>query len=202
MKAILFLSISILMYVFSAGDGSGFEVGDAAVDFKLKNVDGKYISLSDYPDANGFIIAFTCNTCPYAKFYEQRIIDLHNKYAPLGYPVIAVNPNDPVKQPGDSFEEMKKLAKKKNYPFPYLMDETQETTKAYGATNTPHMYVLQKQSGQYIVKYIGAIDNNPKEPENVSKAYLEDAIDALLKGDEVPEKKTKAIGCSIKWKSA
>jgi peroxiredoxin len=186
---------------FDAMDKSGYQIGDNATDFELKNVDGTIISLGDYPDAKGFIIAFTCNTCPFSVMYEQRIIDLHNEYAPKGFPVIAINPNDPVKQPGDSFDKMKARAQEKNYPFPYLVDETQAITKAYGATNTPHMYVLQKENDNYSVKYIGAIDNNPKESDKASKRYINDALDALIRGEDVPEKETKAVGCTIKWKS-
>jgi len=192
---------TLLVATFGHAERSGYQVGDIATDFSLRNVDGQWISMKDYTEARGFIIAFTCNTCPFAKLYEQRIIDLHNTYAPKGYPVIAINPNDPVKQPGDSFEEMKVRATEMNYPFPYLVDDTQEITSAYGATNTPHMYVLKKEDGKYVVKYIGAIDNNPKEPENATKKYIRDAVDALMDGEAVPVQKTKAIGCTIKWKS-
>lgn len=203
MKIFIIIAMTLLtVTAFSPADKKGYEAGDHATDFELKNVDGKIISLSDFKDANGFIIAFTCNSCPIAQLYEQRIIDLHKEYAPQGYPVIAINPNDPVKQPGDSFEEMQKRAGEKNYPFPYLIDATQEITKTYGATNTPHMYVLQKDGDQYVVKYIGAIDNNPKEPEKATKKYINDALDALIEGREVPVEETKAVGCSIKWKSA
>jgi len=199
---ITFVLVLFIMTAFDTKEKSGYQVGDNATDFNLKNVDGKKVSLSDYPEAKGFIIAFTCNTCPFSVLYEQRIIDLHNEFSPQGFPVIAINPNDPVKQPGDSFDKMKSRAKEKNYPFPYLVDETQEITLAYGATNTPHMYVLKKEDGKYKVMYIGAIDNNPKEPENASNKYVQDALKALINGNEVPEKSTKAVGCSIKWKSA
>jgi len=188
--------------VFTTADKTGYQVGDYAMDFKLKNVDGEMVSLSDYSEAKGFILAFTCNTCPYAVLYEQRIIDLHESFASKGFPVIAINPNDPIKQPGDSFEEMKTRATDKNYPFPYLVDDTQEITRSYGATNTPHMYVLKNVNDKYQVMYIGAIDNNPKEPENVTKTYIVDAINAVLNKKDVPVKATKAIGCTIKWKSA
>jgi len=203
MKTFIIFGISLLVLTaFYALEKTGYEVGDNATDFDLKNVNGEMISLKDYPDAKGFIIAFTCNSCPIAQLYEQRIIDLHNEYAVQGYPVIAINPNDPVKQPGDSFEKMKERAKEKNYPFPYLVDGSQEITTAYGATNTPHMYVLQKEGGRYIVRYIGAIDNNPQEPEKATKTFIRDALDALIRGKDVPLEETKAVGCSIKWKSA
>jgi peroxiredoxin len=178
---------------------NGFEVGDTAIDFKLKNVDGKTVSLADYKDAKGYIVIFDCNTCPYSKAYNQRIVDLNTKYAAQGVPVIAINANDPSSSSGDSFEEMVRIAKQKGYKFPYLVDETQAIAKAYGATNTPHVYVLSKDLK---VAYIGAIDDNSRKADAVTKRYVEDAVDALLQGKPAPTTKTKAIGCGIKWKSA
>ena len=101
----------------------GYKVGDVATGFKLKNVDNKLVSLSDYKDAKGFIVIFTCNHCPYAKAYEGRIMGLNHKYASKGYPVIAINPNDPKVEPQDSFEGMQQRAKEKGFTFPYLFDE-------------------------------------------------------------------------------
>lgn len=203
MKTLLGLLIVIFSApLFTINEVTGYDVGDYATDFSLKNVDGKMVSLADDRDAKGFIISITCNTCPYAIMYEQRIIDLHKKYASQGYPVIAINPNDPEQKPGDSFDNMVERASEKNYPFPYLIDESQEVTKRFGATNTPHMYILQKENDQYRVAYIGTIDNNPKSAEEASKHYIDDAMKALLSGQEVEVSKTKAVGCTIKWKSA
>jgi peroxiredoxin len=203
MKTLLGLLIVLFSTpLFTTNEVTGYDVGDYAADFSLKNVDGKMVSLVDYKDAKGFIISITCNTCPYAIMYEQRIIDLHKKYASQGYPVIAINPNDPEQKPGDSFHKMVERASEKNYPFPYLIDESQEVTKHFGATNTPHMYILQKENDQYRVAYIGTIDNNPKSAEQASKHYIDDAIKALLSGQKVEVSKTKAVGCTIKWKSA
>lgn len=181
---------------------SGYKVGDEAADFSLKNVDGKQVALADYKDSKGYIVVFTCNHCPYAKAYEQRIMDLDKKYASLGYPVIAISPNDPALEPKDSYEEMQKLAKEKKYTFPYLIDEKQEVYPKYGATKTPHVFVLQKENGKNIVKYIGAIDDNYEKPNEVKKKYAELAVDALLAGKPVAETSTLAIGCSIKDKRA
>lgn len=178
----------------------GYHVGDYATDFKLKNVNGKMVSMADFKDAKGFIIVFTCNTCPFAILYEQRIIALSNAYTPKGYPLIAINPNDPDLQPGDSFENMQRRARDKKYPFPYLQDVTQEVTRAYGATNTPHIFILKKNNGKLQVMYIGTIDNNPKVPENATKNFVEDAMKAILTGEPIKEPETKAIGCGIKWK--
>lgn len=176
---------------------TGYKVGDIATDFKLKNVDGKMVSLKDYTTAKGYIVIFTCNHCPYAKAYEQRIIDLDKKYAPQGYPVVAINPNDPTSYPDDSFDNMVKRSKEKSYPFPYLVDETQDVAKAYGATKTPHVFLLDKSLK---VQYIGAIDDNSESAASVKDKYLENAIAQLQKGQSVTISETKAVGCGIKWK--
>ena len=180
---------------------TGYKVGDAITDFSLKNVDGKMVSMSNYKNANGFIVVFTCNHCPFAKAYESRIMDLDKKYAAKGYPVIAINPNDPDKSPEDSYDNMIARAKEKNYSFPYVFDATQEVARAFGATRTPHVYVVEKKDGKNILKYIGAIDNNSDEPEKVTERFVEDAVNALIAGKPVPTIETKAIGCTIKWKS-
>ena len=190
--------------IFSAQNSTekkkGYEIGDVATDFKLKNVDGKMVSLSDYKKAKGFIVVFTCNTCPYAIKYQDRIIELDKKYRDLGYPVIAIQPNDPAVSPKDSFEHMQERAKEKGFTFPYLMDEGQKIYPVYGATKTPYIFVLQKVKSKNVVKYIGAIDNNYDDPNDVSEYYVQDAVNALLKGEEVKNTRTAAIGCTIKYK--
>ncbi|ASK31308.1 thioredoxin family protein [Chryseobacterium sp. T16E-39] len=178
----------------------GYEVGDAATDFKLKNIDGKMVSLSDYKNAKGFIIIFTCNHCPYAKKYEDRIIELDRKYKDQGYPVIAINPNDPNVQPEDGYSQMIERAKEKGFTFPYLIDEGQKIYPQYGATKTPHVFILQKENGKNIVKYIGAIDNNYDNPNDVSEYYAQDAVNALINGQPIKMTKTVAIGCTVKVK--
>ena len=181
---------------------TGYHVGDQASDFKLKNVDGKWVSLSDYKGAKGFIVVFTCNHCPYAKAYEDRIIALNDKYAKAGYPVIAINPNDPTNYPEDSYENMQKRAREKNYQFPYLFDSEQTVYPVYGATRTPHVFVLSKNGNELTVEYIGAIDDNTQDASQVKEKYVEDAVDALLKGEKPAITTTKAIGCSIKAKQS
>ena len=178
----------------------GYKVGDIATDFTLKNVDDKLVSLKDYPTAKGFIVIFTCNHCPYAKAYEDRIIDLHKRFEPQGYPVIAINPNDPEVQPEDSFDKMKERAKEKGFTFAYLWDEKQEVYPVYGATKTPHVYILNKENGNHVVKYIGTIDNNYENPNDVSERFVEDAVFDLLANRELRTTNTVAVGCSIKTK--
>jgi peroxiredoxin len=178
----------------------GYEIGDEATDFKLKNVDGKMVSLSDFKTAKGFIVVFTCNHCPYAKKYEDRIIELDKKYKSQGYPVIAINPNDPSVQPEDGYQKMIERAKQKGFTFPYLVDEGQKIFPQYGATKTPHVFLLQKEDGKNIVKYIGAIDNNYENPNDVSEYYVQDAVNALIKNEPIKMTKTVAIGCTVKVK--
>mgnify|MGYP001822523390 CR=1 FL=1 len=197
LKTILMLAVVVTLASFKGG-GHGYHVGDVATDFNLENIDGKMVSLADYKDANGFIVIFTCNTCPYAVAYEDRIIALDKKYASKGYPVIAIMPNNTEIKPGDSMEAMQARAESKGFTFPYLIDAKQEIFPQYGATKTPHVYLLQKTDKGNIVKYIGAIDDNYKDAEAVNIKYVEEAVDALMEGREIKEKETRAIGCSIK----
>lgn len=180
--------------------GQGYKPGDEAIDFRLKNVDDKMVSLADFPDAKGFIVIFSTNHCPYVVAYEDRMIELDKTFKPKGYPVIAINPNDPKAFPEDSFDNMKIRAKEKGFTFPYLFDETQEIAKTYGATRTPHVFLLKKEGGKYIVKYIGAIDDNYQDASAVKEKYVANAIADLEAGKPVKVQETKAIGCSIKWK--
>ena len=193
-------TLIITSLALTSAFAQGYKVGDEATDFKLKNIDGKMVSLNDYKDAKGFIVIFTCNHCPYAIAYEERIIALDKKYKALGYPVIAINPNDQEVQPQDSFELMKERAKSKGFTFPYLIDEGQKIYPKYGAQRTPHVYILKKEGKKNIVKYIGAIDNNYKNANDADQKYVENALDALLKGQEPEVKSTVAIGCTIKTK--
>jgi hypothetical protein len=148
--------------------------------------------------AKGYIVVFTCNHCPYAKAYEDRVIALDKKYRPLGYPVIAINPNNPAVEPTDSYEAMQVRVKEKGFSFPYLFDEGQKIYPRYGAEKTPHVFILKKSGNKEVVKYIGAIDNNYKNAAEATEHYVADAVDYLLTGKEPAVTKTVAIGCSIK----
>lgn len=203
MKSIIKLSVLLVFVVASAFTftttssiaADGYDIGDTAIDFSLKNVDGKMVSLSDYADAKGFIVIFTCNHCPFAVKYEDRIIDLHNKYAKAGYPVIAINPNNPDVYDADSYANMIVRAKDKGFDFPYVIDEGQKIYPAYGATKTPHVYLLDADR---VVKYIGAIDDNVDDASKVKVKYLENAIAKLNSGSNPDPATTKAVGCGIK----
>jgi peroxiredoxin len=196
-QSILIFAISLLSISLVQADG--YKVGDKATDFSLKNIDGEMVSMKHFEDARGIIVIFTCNHCPYSVLYEDRIIALDKKYKDKGFPVIAINPNDPVKQPEDSYPNMIERAEEKGFTFPYVIDAGQRITKVYGASRTPHVFLLEKVDADYIVRYIGAIDDNSKSPENVEEKFVENAIEALLNGNTPDPDFTKAIGCTIKW---
>ena len=202
LKTIFMLVAVFGLFAFTTtNEDGGYQVGDVATDFKLENIDGKMVSLSDFKTAKGFIVIFTCNTCPYAVAYEDRIEALNKKYAKKGYPVIAIMPNNIDVKPGDNMEAMKVRAKEKGFTFPYLMDKGQKIYPQYGATKTPHVYVLERTKRGNEVKYIGAIDDNYQDATAVTTRYVEDAVDALLTNKSVETTETRAIGCSIKAKS-
>jgi len=197
MKNILFALLLITTSITQLS-AQGYKVGDEAIDFKLKNVDGTTVSLADFPEAKGFIVIFTCNHCPFSVAYEDRIIALDKNYKAKGYPVIAINPNDPEIVPADGFKEMQQRAAEKGFKFPYLLDEGQKIYPIYGATRTPHVFLLNKDGKSLKVAYIGAIDDNSQDENAVSQKYLENAINALLSGNTPDPDFTKAIGCTIK----
>jgi peroxiredoxin len=196
-KKLMFLFVFAVMATVLVS-GQGYKVGDKAADFRLKNVDGSYVSMSDYPDANGFVVVFTCNHCPYAVAYEDRLIELNNTYKAKGFPVIAINPNDPALEPRDSFESMQKRAKEKGFTFPYLVDDGQKVFPKYGATRTPHIFLLERTGDDLVVAYIGAIDDNHQNPDAVEERFLANAINAVMEGRNPDPDFTRAIGCSIK----
>lgn len=197
-KLLFLFVLALSVSAFTIKPNDGYKVGDIATDFRLENIDGEMLSLSDFKNAQGFIVIFTCNTCPYAVAYEDRIEALNKKYERKGYPVIAIMPNNTDIKPGDNMEAMQKRAKEKGFTFPYLIDAEQQIYPQYGATKTPHVYVLQKTKKGNEVKYIGAIDDNFQDANAVKTKYVEDAVNALLEGNEIKVKETKAIGCTIK----
>ncbi|MEP2936985.1 MAG: thioredoxin family protein [Gilvibacter sp.] len=176
----------------------GYDIGDTVTDVNLKDVNGDMVSFANYDQAKGFIVIFTCNTCPYAVASEDRINALDAEFKDKGYPVIAINPNNPDIQADDTYELMQRKAKEKNFSFPYLYDESKSVYAQFGATKTPHVYILQKESDKLVVKYIGAIDDSVRNAAGVTKRFAADAVNALLDGKEVPLTKTRAIGCSVK----
>ena len=198
---LLAMSLCFYSLVSIAQLSQGYQIGDVVSDFSLMSTDEKMVSMADFPDTEGFIVIVSCNTCPWVHRYEQRIIDLHNKFASKGYPVIAINPNDVNRSPGDSFEAMQARAEEKQFPFTYLHDQTQEIAEAFGATYTPEVYVIEKTDQGLILKYHGAIDDSPRSAEEVEEKFVEEAIDSLLSGKPVKRSRAKGIGCSVKYKA-
>ena len=201
MKKIILLIMLAFSAFLSQAQNATLKAGDTAPDFKLKNVDGKEVSFASFPKAKGYIIVFTCNKCPYAIGYEQRIIDLDNKFRPQGYPVIAINPNDPEASTADTFDKMQELAKNKKYPFPYLFDAGQKVTDQYGAKRTPHLFIVSKTAKGNVVEYVGAIDNDPEGNNAQKTKYAEDVIASLKSNQKPAITQTKEIGCTVKRKA-
>lgn len=178
----------------------GYNLGDAIADFHLKNVDDRMVSLADYRAQKGLIIVFTSNHCPFAKTYEDRLMALDHKFAPQGYPVLAIMSNDPVAYEEDSFDNMQVRARERAYPYAYAIDETQSVARAFGATRTPQVYVLKQTNGQFILEYVGAVDDSPQDGASAQRRYVDEAVSSLLAGRPVQSPITKPIGCAIKWK--
>jgi len=209
LKTILPLAIlglaTTAFVVLPQGMEDVLEVGEKAPAFELQNaIDGEWYSFSPEtiaqdPDVKGYTVIFTCNTCPVARMYEERIIDLHEKVAPKGYPVVAIQPNYGAYRASDgetdSMEDMKKRAKEKGYSFVYLQDTKQEIFPQYGAKRTPEVFLLDKD---FTLRYHGAIDDNQNNPGAATRHYVEEAVAALEKGKEPETTLTKAVGCSIK----
>ena len=187
-----------------AQDYPTLTTGSAAPDFDLPGVDGRNYRLADFDDAEALLVIFTCNHCPTAQAYEDRIKKLHADYLDRGVRIVAISPNDAgavrldelgYSDLGDSLEDMKIRAKEAGFEFPYLYDgETQEVTKAYGAKATPHTFLFDRERK---LRYTGRIDDGEVGP--ITKRDLRDAIEAVLNGGEVPTKTTRVFGCSVKW---
>lgn len=175
----------------------GYQIGDVVADFSLQNVDEKMYRLSEIEDAKGYIIIFMSNTCPVSNAYESRIIALHNEMVQKGYPVVALNSNDPEYAEGDSFEGMKLKASEERFPFLYLKDGEQVVLEQFGATKTPEVFLLDSD---FKLQYTGAIDDSAHDPDGVEKQYLKDAIHSLASGDLPNPSKTRSVGCGIKTK--
>ncbi len=194
--------VLMLLFTFPLSAQQAYEFGDVVSDFELKNVDGSMVSMANYPDAKFYVLDFTCLTCPYAKMYEDRTIELAERVKEKGGVLIAINPNDPNRQPGDAFDLMVAHAEKANYSFPFVQDETQEVAHAFQATKTPHIMILEPSAEGPILRYRGAIDDNPRSASDVQVNYIDKVVDAIVDGEELPYQETKAIGCTIKWKES
>ena len=193
-KLLLVAVCSVAAAIGCAG-AAALEIGQKGPDFTLAGTDGKVYSLATLKDAQAVVLVFTCNHCPVAQAYEDRVIELAKSYKEKGVSVVAISPNDPEIVPQDSFENMLKRAEAKEYPHPYLYDADQSVAKAYGATCTPHVFVLDQERK---LAYTGAIDDSDNA-RRVREHWLKEALDALLAGKTPDRAVTKQRGCSIKW---
>ncbi len=165
-------------------------------DFRLKNVDGSSISLSDYPNAKGFIIIFTCNHCPFAKLYTKRLNKLSKMFDSLGVPLLAINSMDTAIYEDENFQKMQEIALAEKYNFPYLYDNMQTVVKDFKADHTPHAFIIWKENEVWKIKYSGAIDDNGQDPE-IATPFISDAVEELLQGKKVAKSVTSSVGCRI-----
>ena len=193
-----FFLFYVIAVLFALSGFTFIERDKTISNFKLKSATtNKWVSLSDYKDAKGFIIIFTSNKCPMAKFYSQRLNQMYGKYKKIGVPLIAINSMDTLAYAEESFHRMQLKVKKENLNFPYLQDKMQNVAKDFNAINTPQAFVVWKVKGKYIIKYEGAIDDNAGDLEKVKNHYLADAVDELLQGNEVKIVKSESFGCRI-----
>jgi peroxiredoxin len=173
------------------------KISDKAIHFALRGVDNQEYSLANYADREAVVVFFSCNHCPYVQAWEDRIIQTQADYADRGVQFIAINANDALKYPDDSFPKMKERSQQKGFNFPYLYDEKQEIANFYGAQNTPEFFVFDKER---VLCYHGALDDNFDDPNAVKSQYLRDALDAVLAGQTPTVAETPVVGCTIKWK--
>ena len=178
-----------------ATTGAGLTIGARAIPFDLPGVDDRQYTLDQFADKVVLVVVFTCNHCPYAQAWEDRLIGLQRAYADQGVAFVAINANDPVKHPGDNFAAMQERAQSHAYPYPYLQDRPQTTARAYGAERTPEVFVFDRER---TLIYHGTPDDN-SEIEQVTQQYLRDAIEAALAGRPAPVAETRPVGCTIKW---
>lgn len=195
-KLLCFWSLLLSLYATAQ-----ISPGNAVDDFSLKSVDGKYISLASLGEVSGAVLVFTSNYCQYSKAYEDRLNEIHQKYAAKGFPVVAINPSDPKAEPEESYEKMKKRAAEKKYSFYYLQDPEQRVAKSYDIREIPYVFLLQRYNGgNWGVEYVGAIDANPRNSNIPKERYLETAIQQLQDSTEVNPTATKVAGCEVKWR--
>jgi peroxiredoxin len=176
---------------------ANLKTGDKAIPFNLPGVDDREHSLEEYTGKDAVVVIFSCNHCPYAQAWENRIIQIQAEYGNKGVQLVTINANDASKYPDDSFPKMKERAREKKFNFPYLHDETQQVARAYGAERTPEVFLFDKSLN---LKYHGAVDDNYDDPKAVKTHYLRNALDAVLGGKLVPVAETKPVGCTVKWK--
>ena len=200
-KLIGCFSLLLLIFGFyNNGNTPISSLGRVVPDFSLKNTDKSMVSLTDFKNAKGFIVIFTCNHCPFAKLYNQRLNDLNTKYKALGVPLVAINSMDATIYEEEGFEYMKKKAKTDKFNFPYLADTAQNVGRSFGAEHTPQAFIIWKVDNNWIIKYSGAIDDNGEHPE-LAHSFIANAVDELLNNKPISMPETASFGCKIFYKN-
>lgn len=171
-------------------------IGSKLPVFNLMAVDDNFYSQESFNDKKGIVVMFSCNHCPYVQAYEERVKEIQNKYK-NELQIIAINSNDDINYPDDSFEKMKERAKEQNFNFLYLRDSDQSVAKLFGATHTPELFLFNEKRE---LTYHGKVDDNWKDPDLVSEKYLQNAIEEMLNNKIISIPETFSIGCTIKWK--
>jgi len=191
--------MALIASVSVAASAFGLNIGDKApsTSIKMKNVDGSEVSIADVAGKEGTLVIFSCNHCPFVKAWQDRIASIGNAAKTKGVGVIVINSNDPTSYPEDSYAEMQARAKQLGFTFPYVVDATSGVARSFDATRTPEAFLFDKD-GKLV--YHGAIDDSQKADE-VSKHFLQDAVDATVSGKEIPVKETKFVGCGIKFRT-
>lgn len=201
----LLYSLPILMAVFlwaflpvEYNSADRLEIGDKAplTDVEVEDVSGEILTLEEVAGANGLLVNFSCNTCPWVAAWEDRYNPIAELAEENGIGVIALNPNAAIRDGGESIQDMQERAKASDYQFYYALDKNSRLAEAFGATRTPDIFLFN--SDMELV-YTGAIDDNAKSAEGVDETYLEDAIQNMVAGREISPRTTKALGCTIKW---
>lgn len=198
-KVYKLIALIFIISIFGFNKSDHFnsnKIGEKISDFNLKNVDNTLVSLSDFKNAKGFMIVFTCNHCPFAKLYSKRLNNLNKKFKPLGVPLIAINSMDSLLYKEELFELMQSKARAEKFNFNYLQDASQSVCKDFGAKHTPEAYVIWKVENNWVIKYHGAIDDDGENPKNATP-YISNAVTELLSLKKVSVPETESFGCRI-----
>ena len=196
-KSLIWIFPFMLLTAVEAGE---LELGSEMplAEVKMVDVNGKNVSLEDAMGENGLLVVFSCNTCPWVDAWEDRYISVSKLSQKKDVGMIAINPNQGSRNKGDGLDDMQSRAKKAKYDFYYTLDKESKLASAFGATRTPHIYLFNNKG---TLVYRGAIDDNARKPKKVEKAYLMDAINAMVAGKKITTASTKALGCGIKYTS-
>jgi peroxiredoxin len=193
--------VALLAYTgIACVSAPALEIGNKWVmrEVEMRNIDEREVSIADVAGPRGTLVLFSCNACPWVKAWEERIARLGNQYRKRGVGVVAVNSNDPTVVAEDGFEQMKTRARERGFEFPYVVDAGSQLARAFGATRTPEAFLFDAEG---MLVYHGTIDDNAYEPESVKRSYLRDALESVVAGTPISLKETKALGCTIKFRS-